>query len=128
METATKNYLNVEKLESWQLAFKLSNNIWDIAIKWDFFAKDTVGKQMVRSADSVSANIAEGFGRYGKKDKIRFYKIAMASLKETEDWLKKCKHRNLITEQEFSALNEQIEVLPKSINSLIKFTNEKLSF
>jgi four helix bundle protein len=33
-------------------------------IKWDYFLKDTIGKQLVKAADSVAANLSEGFGRY----------------------------------------------------------------
>jgi len=76
-----KNYLTLEKISSYKKAFDLSNEIWDLVIKWDYFAKDTVGKQFVRSSDSISANIAEGFGRYSKKDKIRFYRISVGSWK-----------------------------------------------
>ena len=46
-----------------QLAEKILNEIWFIVKKWDDFAKDTMGKQIVRSADSVGANLAEGHGR-----------------------------------------------------------------
>jgi four helix bundle protein len=68
-----KEYLTIEKLSSYQLAFTSSNKVWKEVVKWDYFAKDTVGKQFVKAADSISANIAEGFGRYSKKDKVRFY-------------------------------------------------------
>jgi hypothetical protein len=53
-----------EDLEVYKLAEKLANEIWHIVRDWDYFAKDTIGKQIVRSADSISANIAEGRGRY----------------------------------------------------------------
>ena len=51
------------------LAFDLSNYVWDVVLKWDYFSRDTVGKQYVKAIDSISANIAEGFGRYHKKEK-----------------------------------------------------------
>ncbi len=53
-----------EELEVYKLAEILANQIWEIVKKWDYFTKDTMGKQIVRSADSVCANIAEGRGRY----------------------------------------------------------------
>lgn len=55
---------SLEKLEVYQLAEVFSDIIWDIVDGWDNFRKDTIGKQMTRSADSISANIAEGYGRY----------------------------------------------------------------
>ncbi len=50
--------------------------MWDIVSAWDSFTGDTIEKQFVRATDSISANIAEGFGRYGKKERIRFYRYA----------------------------------------------------
>ncbi len=47
-----------ENLEVYQLAEKLANEIWYIVKEWDGFTKDTMGKQIVRSADSICANIA----------------------------------------------------------------------
>ena len=55
----------------------MANQIWEIVKKWDYFTKDTMGKQIVRSADSVCANIAEGRGRYNDQDNRRFVKIAL---------------------------------------------------
>ncbi len=77
--------------------------------------------------DSVSANIAEGFGRYGKKDKIRFYRIAYGSMTECLDLNEKAKVRKLITKEEYDYIFNELQKLPKSINSLIKYTNEKLT-
>ncbi len=76
-------FLTLNDITAYKTAFKLSNYVWEIIIKWDYFSKDTVGKQFVKSVDSISANIAEGFGRYGKKDKVRFYRFSFGSLKES---------------------------------------------
>jgi four helix bundle protein len=69
-----------EDLELYQLAEKLANEIWYIVKEWDCFTKNTMGKQIVRAADSVCANIAEGRGRYNFQDNRRFVKIARGSL------------------------------------------------
>lgn len=68
-----KRFLQLNDLTSYSTAFSFSNQLWDVVITWDYFAEDTIGKQFVNAADSISANIAEGFGRYHKKDKIKFY-------------------------------------------------------
>ena len=98
-----------------------------MVIAWDYFAKDTIGKQFIRAIDSISANIAEGFGRYSKKDKIHFYRFAQGSLKECLDWNQKAKVRKLITTKEYTRIILELNKLPKEINSLIKFTNSKLT-
>ena len=55
--------MSFENLKVYQLSEALADDIWGIVVKWDFFARETVGKQIVRSADSIGANIAEGTGR-----------------------------------------------------------------
>ncbi len=120
-------YLKLNDISAYKISFHLSNYVWDIIINWDYFAKDTVGKQFVRAIDSVSANIAEGFGRYNKKDKIKFYRYSFGSLKESLDWNEKAKIRKLLTEEQYSHILEELSKLPKELNYLIKFTNEKLA-
>jgi four helix bundle protein len=122
-----KNYLKISQIEAYNISKDLSNFTWDIVIKWDFFARDTVGKQFVRAIDSISANIAEGFGRFHKKDKIKFFQYSKGSVLESYDWTEKSKHRNLISESEYNELLQTLQKLPKSINSLIKYTNDNLT-
>ncbi len=123
-----KEFLTLDKISAYRLAFEFSNEVWREVVKWDYFAKDTVGKQFVKAADSISANIAEGFGRYSKKDKVRFYRISMGSLEETEDWIRKSTVRELITEDLSSAYLNSLLQLRKEIYNLINYTNEKLKY
>ncbi len=74
---------NFENLEIYQLSEKLADEIWEIVLGWNHLAQDTVGKQIIRSADSVGANIAEGSGRGSNLDYKRFLRIARGSLYET---------------------------------------------
>lgn len=119
-------FLQHSDLTPYKSAFAFANQVWDIVIGWEYFARDTIGKQFVNAADSISANIAEGFGRYHKKDKIKFYYYSLGSVKECSDWLNKAKYRNLISIEAFMGLNGLIEKLPREIHQLIKFTEEKL--
>ncbi len=123
-----KTYLKFDAIDAYRTAFDLSNYVWDLVIKWDNFAKFTVGKQLVESTDSISANIAEGFGRYHKKDKIKFYRYSNGSLLESIDWIKKSKYRGLVTPEEFEIILQAHEKLPLELNQLIKYTNIKLKF
>jgi four helix bundle protein len=54
---------NFENLRVYQLSEQLADLVWEIVLGWNAFARDTVGKQLVKAADSVGANIAEGTGR-----------------------------------------------------------------
>lgn len=105
----------------------MSNYVWEVILKLDHFTKKTIGSQFVNAVDSISANIAEGFGRHFKKDKVNFYRYSKGSLKESFDWNEKARVRKLITEEEYKFIFVELDKLPKSINSLIKYTNEKLS-
>jgi four helix bundle protein len=122
------NYLSLNNISSYEKSFKLSNIIWDIVINWSWFEKRTIGSQWVRATDSVSANIAEGFGRYGKKDKIHFYRYSQGSLQESYDWFEKARIRKLLSAEQISTIKLLYNELPKDINSLINFTNEKLKY
>lgn len=122
-----KKYLALSDLSCYNRSFSLSNKVWEIVLKWDNFAKNTIGIQFVRAIDSQSANIAEGFGRFSKKDKIRFYTISFGSVMESNDWVKKAHTRKLITTTEYEYILSELETMPKEIRHLINFTNEKLS-
>jgi four helix bundle protein len=111
---------NFEKLQVYKLAEKLADEIWNIVKGWDYFTKDTVGKQIIRSADSISANIAEGEGRYNYQDNKRFIKIARGSLYETINWLRRAYIRNLLTNEQSEKLKIIIHELSPKLNAYLK--------
>ena len=121
-----KKFLKLNDITAYKRSFHLSNYIWDIVISWNKFARDTVGEQFVEAVDSISANIAEGFGRYFKKDKIKFYYYSAASAKECFDWNEKSKVRKLISKKDYDYIFKELAELPKEINQLIHYTNTKL--
>lgn len=98
----------------------LGEGVWQSVSQWDYFAKDTVGKQVVRSADSVAANISEGFGRYHFKENIHFCYIARGSLLETRTWLDKAKRRSLIGEDSYQTFDRDINILGRKLNAYLK--------
>jgi four helix bundle protein len=108
---------NFEKLRVYQLAEQLADLIWGIVIKWDYFPKITVGKQIVTAADGVSSNIAEGTGRGSYLDNKRFVKIARGSLYETKNWLRRSYRRKLISDDDVSQLKPIMDKLLPSLNA-----------
>jgi len=121
-----KKFLKLKDIEAYRVSFHLSNYVWDVVVKWNFFGQQTVGEQFVKAIDSISANIAEGFGRYGKRDKIKFYRYSQGSLTESLDWNQKSKVRRLLKETEYQKIFFELQKLPRAINALIAFTNLKL--
>ena len=110
----------LEELQIYQLSMTLSDQIWDKVTKWDYFAKDTVGKQLVRSADSISANISEGHGRFHYKENVNFCYYSRGSLQETKTWITKAYKRKLLLEDEYNSLYQQLNTLSVKLNNYIK--------
>lgn len=78
--------LRLEDLDIYQLALEIGEDVWKVVGKWDAFSKRTLGRQFVDAADSISANIAEGYGRYFYKDRKIFCYYSRGSLLETKNW------------------------------------------
>lgn len=110
---------NFENLEIYQLSEKLADKIWNIVLDWNNLATDTLGKQAIRSADSIGANIAEGSGRGTPIDNRRFLRMARGSLYETRHWLRRAKTRNLLMDEQIKDLSEIIKELTPKLNSYI---------
>ena len=101
------------------MALEFSNLIWETCVKWESFAKNTIGYQLVRSADSISANIAEGFGRFHYKENLKFCFYSRGSLEETQDWLRKAYKRKLISSDDKEEIKSFLSIFPKKFNAYI---------
>ena len=110
---------NFEKLQVYQLAEKLADRIWMIVLNWVWFARNTVGGQIVRAADGIS-NIAEGSGRGSLQDNRRFIKIARGCLYETKHWLRRAYKRRLLTNSEVEELKPLIAELSPKLNAYFR--------
>jgi four helix bundle protein len=108
-----------EQLEVYQLAERLSDEVWAVVMKWDNFARDTLGKQVVRAADSIGANIAEGCGRHAFQDNRRFVRIARGSLNETKHWLRRAFKRKLLDEGKVAILKPLMDELAPRLNAYL---------
>ena len=109
-----------EKLKVYRLAESLADEIWAIVSGWDHFAKDTVEKQLVRAADSVGANIAEGLGRGSFPDNRRFVRTARSSLNEAKHWLRRAHQRRLLKTEAVAKLKPLIDELGPRLNAYLK--------
>jgi four helix bundle protein len=111
---------NFEKLRVYQLSEKLADQVWEIVLAWNFFARITVGKQLVSAADSVGANLSEGAGRGRFLDNKRFVRIARGSLNETQHWLRRAYKRSLLTKRQVDSLKPLINELAPTLNAYLK--------
>jgi len=116
-----------ERLDVYRLSERLSDLIWDLAEDWPAFARDTVGKQIVRAADSVGANIAEGTGRGTAKDNGRFVQIARGSLYETVHFLRRAYRRKLLSASQVSKLQPLVSELGPRLNAYLTSVSKRYS-
>ena len=98
---------------------RLSDQVWKVVQGWDYLAKNTVGTQLVRSADSIGANIAEGTGRGSFADNKRFVRIARGSLYETRHWLRRAYQRDLLSEEAITTLRSLMDELSPRLNAYL---------
>ncbi len=109
-----------ENLRVYQFAEQLADEVWTIVGRWPTLARDTVGKQMIRAADSIGANIAEGTGRGTFPENRRFVRIARGSLYETRHWLRRAFRRSLLQDSEIGTLKPVVDQLSPMLNAYLK--------
>ena len=113
----------VTELDVYRLAEALSDMIWKDFDQWPEKAQRTIGYQAIRAADSIAANIAEGYGRYTSPDRRKFYLYARGSFEETKAWLRKAIRRQIVTsKQQIAQYKEVIDELGPKLNAFIKTT------
>ena len=113
----------IYEMDVYRLAERLSDMVWDAYDRWDFKTQKTMGIQIIRSSDSIAANIAEGYGRYSPADRKRFYRYARGSFEETKAWLRKAIRRGVISsENDIEQFARLIDDLGPKLNAFINTT------
>jgi four helix bundle protein len=112
--------MKLEDFKVYQMAMEIGEEIWNTVTKWDYFAKDTIGKQFVRAIDSVAANLSEGFGRYHYREAKNFSYYSRGSLYESKTWLTKAHNRNLIETEDYKRISAVLESIGVKLNNYIK--------
>ncbi|NES20620.1 MAG: four helix bundle protein [Symploca sp. SIO3E6] len=111
--------MRFQDLDVYRLSERLADEIWKMVQNWEPLAKDTLGKQLICSADSIGAKIAAGVGRGNTPDNRRFVKIARGSLYQTQHWLRRAYSRNLLNGQQLDTLKPIVDELAPRLNSYI---------
>ncbi|MFZ3074019.1 MAG: four helix bundle protein [Minisyncoccales bacterium] len=118
-----KSYITIDKLDVYQLSRQLSRLSWCVYNSLTWQDKKIIGDQFIRSADSVGANIVEGYSRFHYLDKIKFYYNSRASLSECADhWLELLIERKLIDNKNYTELKIISKNLSIKLNNFISST------
>jgi four helix bundle protein len=112
----------IHEMDVYQLAERLSDMVWEDYDRWPLKAKRTMGLQAIGSADSIAANIAEGYGRYTPSDRRKFYLYARGSFEETKAWLRKAIRRKIIADERGRDYKRTIDELGPKLNAFIRTT------
>ncbi len=107
-------------LEVYKVSMEIGDIVWGIVNKWDFFQRDTLGKQFTRATDSIAFNISEGYGRFHFAENRNFCYCSRGSAYETVTAINKSRARNLLSIEEIELLEEKVNYYFKLINPYIK--------
>jgi len=114
-----------EDLEIWKLSHSLVLEIYKIVKTFPKSEDYILTQQIIRSSQSVPANIAEGMGRCSKKEFLQFLIIARGSIEETKYHLILAKDLGYLENSLFEELKNNYTILGKKINSLISSIKSK---
>ena len=110
-----------QDIEAWQSGRALAGDVYALCREGDLARDFGLRDQMQRAAVSVMANIAEGFGRQGRKELIQFLKIARGSCTELQSHLYLALDAGLMTKAQFSDLQAQADKTGRKISGFIHY-------
>lgn len=114
-----------EDLDCWKQSRNLVNLLYDLCDKEPLSKDFTTKDQLKRAALSIMNNIAEGFGRYSRKEFVRFLEISQASALEVRSMLYILLDRNYIKQKDFEKLLNETLSITNQVNGLIRYLNKK---
>ncbi|RYG46737.1 four helix bundle protein [bacterium] len=119
-------YRPIEDLDVYKDACDLADAVVMLCYGWPHFHRDTLGKQLARSVDSIGANLVEGDGRLSPADSLRFIDYARASARETQHWLTRASKRGLIEAETAEDLNHRCEHISRRITKVIQYRRSRI--
>jgi four helix bundle protein len=117
----------MEDLRVLKAAEEIADRLWEAAGQWPELARDTVGKQLIRAADSIGANIAEAFGRFHYGEKLQFVYYARGSLFETKYWVNRAGQRGLLASDQAEAEGAALATLAVQLNAYARSLKQQRS-
>jgi four helix bundle protein len=114
-------------LRAWQLGVELADSVYSATESWPDHERFGMTSQVRRAAVSIPANIAEGRGRWGRKEFRHHVSIANGSLCEVETFLHLAQRRNYLDHVAAQQLASRCEELAKVIWGLMRSLSDETS-
>jgi len=112
-------------LDVWKKGKELRIFIFNLVKKFPEEERYRISDQMIRASRSITANIAEGYGRYHFQDNIRFCRQSRGSIYELLDHIEVALECGYINNDEYLKLNRDLEELLALLNGYIKYLSSK---
>ena len=112
-------------LDVYNIARELRKEIFELIKVFPSEERYQLSNQLLRASRSITANIAEGYGRFHYKDNIRFCRLARGSLYETLEHLITAFDCNYIDEETFLKFEEKVTMIMKKLNGYISYLKNK---
>ncbi len=109
----------------WQKSHNFSLLIYEVTKKFPKYEKFSLTDQIRRASISIPSNIAEGFSKNTKKDKVRFYNISNGSLMEVLSQIQLAKDLNYLSLEKFKEIEEKVEEISKLIFGITRSATDK---
>ncbi|MCK9162707.1 MAG: four helix bundle protein [Arcobacteraceae bacterium] len=117
--------MQLGKLDIYKHSVNLSKEIWEVYSSLQVDLKYNIGNQVIRSIDSIGANIAEGYGRFHYKDSLKFYYNARGSLWGSKHWVYLLYQRELLSKERYEKILGDLNLLGKKLNGFINSMKER---
>ena len=111
------NTFMFQNIQAWQMAHEFTKLVYEITKSFPEDERFGLTSQFRRAAVSIGANIAEGYKKLGKADKLRFLNIAEGSLGECQNYILLSRDPNFLNEKEFTMLHELAEETGKLLTA-----------
>jgi len=115
------NNKNFTGLKCWKESRQLRNSIRNLVNTFPQNEKYRLSDQIIRSSRSITANIAEGYGRYHYLENVKFCSYSRGSLDETKDHLTVALDEEYISRKQFEQYEQKIKEIKQLINGYIRF-------
>lgn len=119
IENLIKDFKN---LEVWKTARELRREFYKVTKGFPDFEKYGLANQIRRAATSVTANIAEGFGRFGYQENAQMCRQARGSLYELRDHLTTCVDEAYVSREEGERLDTLAQSVARLLNGYLRST------